>query len=51
MFSTGTVRPNPAPRNAVATRSIGYAAAWSLLTSVLASSSTIATMLQARPSR
>jgi hypothetical protein len=51
VFSTGTVRPNPAPRNAVATSSTGYAAAWLVLTSVLASSSTIETVLQAKPSR
>ena len=51
MFSTGTVSQNPAPRNAVATSSSGYAAAWLVLTSVLASSSTIETVLLARPSR
>ena len=29
MFSAGTVRPNPAPRHAVANRSIAYASDWS----------------------
>ena len=47
----GTVRPNPAPRNAVAASSSGYAADWSVFTPALTISSPIAAVLHPRPIR